>query len=142
MSALPPCCASVALFVFVGFSDDRRLALVIRFGVAVFVFVIILLGSRGGIVLPMLVTRLQSTVEKFSGMRWVLSAPCWMSRQSCADVTMRARGQQKVDATRRHGGGSQRKMTRTRAAPDNARTAARQCRIIIGNLAGQRYDLD
>ena len=40
MSALPPCCASVALFVFVGFSDDRRLALVVRFGVAVFVFVI------------------------------------------------------------------------------------------------------
>src|SRR5437879_4968956 len=41
MSALPPCCASVALFVFVGVFDDRRLALVIRFGVAVFVFVII-----------------------------------------------------------------------------------------------------
>jgi hypothetical protein len=33
-------------------------------------------------------------------------------------------------------------MKRTRAAPDNARTAARQCRIIIGNLAGQRNDLD
>jgi hypothetical protein len=48
----------------------------------------------------------------------------------------------RVDATRRHGGGSQRKMKRTRKAPDNAQTAARQCRIIIGNLAGQRNDLD
>src|SRR6478735_306820 len=46
MSALPPCCASVALFVFVGFSDDRRLALVIRFGVAVYVFDIIGVSRR------------------------------------------------------------------------------------------------
>jgi hypothetical protein len=30
------------LFVFVGFSDDRRLALVVRFGVVVFVLVIII----------------------------------------------------------------------------------------------------
>jgi len=37
MSALPPCCASVALFVFVGFSDDRRLEILVWFGVAVFV---------------------------------------------------------------------------------------------------------
>ena len=42
MSALPSCCASVALFVFVGFSDDRRLAIVVRFGVAVFVLGIII----------------------------------------------------------------------------------------------------
>jgi hypothetical protein len=33
------------------------------------------LGSRGGIALPMIVTRLQSTNQKFSGMRGVMSAP-------------------------------------------------------------------
>jgi hypothetical protein len=91
----------------------------------------------------MLVTRLQSTVEKFSGMRLGHVG-------SLLDVATVMRGRyhagpgssKRVDATRRHGGGSQRKMKRTRAAPDNARTAARQCRIIIGNLAGQRNDLD
>src|SRR4029077_18579222 len=34
------------LFVFVGFSDDRRLALVVRFGVVVFVLVIIIVIVR------------------------------------------------------------------------------------------------
>src|SRR5262249_59775933 len=32
------------LFVFVGFSDDRRLALVVRYGVVVFVLIIIIIG--------------------------------------------------------------------------------------------------
>src|SRR5215831_7319340 len=34
------------LFVFVGFSDDRRLALVVRYGVVVFVLIIIIGVSR------------------------------------------------------------------------------------------------
>ena len=63
------------LFVFVGFSDDRRPALVVRFGVVAFVLVIIIIvivEARGGIVLPMMMTSLHSTAEKFSGMRWVM----------------------------------------------------------------------
>ena len=63
--------------VFVGFSDDGRLALVVRFGVAVFVLVIIVLvGVSGWRDLPMMRARLQSSMEKVSGMRWVMSAPC------------------------------------------------------------------
>jgi hypothetical protein len=40
------------------------------------------LGSRGGHVLSVMATRLQSTnqVEMFSGMCWVMSAPVWMLR--------------------------------------------------------------
>jgi hypothetical protein len=40
------------------------------------------LGSRGGVVLPMMVTRLQSTnqVEMFSRIFGVMSPPVWVSR--------------------------------------------------------------
>jgi hypothetical protein len=42
------------------------------------------LGSRGGIVLPMMLTTLQSTnqMEIFSGMGGVMSAPVWMLRDT------------------------------------------------------------
>ena len=46
------------------------------------------LGSRGGVVLPMMVTSHHSAAEKFSGMRWAMSAPCWMSRHSCAAIVV------------------------------------------------------
>jgi hypothetical protein len=44
-SSTGPHCTSFALiFVFVGFSNDRRLALVVRFGVVVFVIIIVIVG--------------------------------------------------------------------------------------------------
>jgi hypothetical protein len=72
------------LFVFVGFSDDRRLALVVRFGVVVFVLVIIIVivgvsrrhrVAHDGDEPPL-------GREKSSGTRWVMSVPCWISRHS------------------------------------------------------------
>jgi hypothetical protein len=83
------------LLVFVGFSDDRRLALVFRFAVFVLVLIVIIVVGVSWRHRVAMVTRLQSTVEKFSGMRRVMSAPCWMSRHSCADVTVRARASAK-----------------------------------------------
>src|SRR6267142_3046361 len=119
MSALPPCCASVALFVFVGFSDDRRLALVIRFGVAVFVFVFVIIGvSRRN--------RVAHVGDEAPVDRGEVLGDALGHVGSLLDVATVMRGRyhagpgssKRVDATRRHGGGSQRKMKRTRAAPD------------------------
>src|SRR5882724_4408033 len=115
MSALPPCCASVALFVFVGFSDDRRLALVIRFGVAVFVFVIIGVSRRN---------RVAHVGDEAPVDRGEVLGDALGHVGSLLDVATVMRGRyhagpgssKRVDATRRHGGGSQRKMKRTRKA--------------------------
>jgi hypothetical protein len=88
-------CRSIVLFV--GFSDHRRPD-VVRFGVAIFVLgiiiIIIVVGSRGGIVLPMMAAKLQ--LETFSGMPGVMSASCWMSRHSWTDVSAKAWGRQSV----------------------------------------------
>ena len=59
---------------FVGFSDDGRLALVFRFGIAVFVLVMVGVsrwqdGAHWG--------RPHSSVENLSGMRWVGSLLMW-----------------------------------------------------------------
>jgi hypothetical protein len=69
--------------LFVGFPDDRRIEVVVRFVVFVLGIIIIIVGVRGGIVLPMMVTILQSTnqMETFSGMPWVMSAPV-----GCRDI--------------------------------------------------------
>jgi hypothetical protein len=68
------------LFVFVGFSDDRRLALVVRFGVVAFVLVIIIIII---IIVIVGVSRRHRVAhdgdesplgaEKFSRMRWVMA---------------------------------------------------------------------
>jgi hypothetical protein len=56
------------------------------------------LGSRGGIVLPMMVTGLQSTnqVEEFSGMREVMSAPV-----GCRDIHGRMLARERVGYVKR-----------------------------------------
>ena len=85
------CCASFRVYSSSSGSNDRRLALIVRHGIAIFVLVmiiIIVVGSRGGIVLPL--SRFPSAVKKGRGMRWVMSAPCRMSRHLSADVTVRA----------------------------------------------------
>ena len=141
MPALPPCCASVALFVFVGFSDDRRLALVIRFGVAVFVFVIIGVSRRNrvahvgdeapvdrGEVLGDALGHVGSLLDVATVMRGRYHAGPGVQQKGRRDKAPRRR-QPEEDEENSKGHG-------------NARTAARQCRIIIGNLAGQRNDLD
>jgi hypothetical protein len=60
---------------FVGFSDDGRLALVVRFAIAVFVLVIIVLVGVSRRQEPMMGARPQSSMEKLSGTRWFMLAP-------------------------------------------------------------------
>ena len=70
--------------LFVGFSDDRLVEVVVRFGVFILVLVVVV-GSRGGrIVLPMTVTACQSTNkdDDLSGMRRVTSSSYRMLRHS------------------------------------------------------------
>ena len=71
--------------LFVGFSDDRLVEIVVRFGVFILVLVVVVVGSRGGgIVLPMTVTPCHSTNQDddLSGMHRVTSGSCRMSRHS------------------------------------------------------------
>ena len=99
--------------------------------------------GRGGIVLPMMVMNLYSAPEKFSGMRWVMSAPCWMLRHSCADVIAGAEVQQNgADATRRRGGAAAGRTARLWrdqpsrfAAPDCSRKL--HVEVIVLNLTSR-----
>jgi hypothetical protein len=59
------------------------------------------LGSRGGIVLPMMVTRLQSTNHQFSVRRWVMSGSCWVSRALSIALPTPARALTSVRERRR-----------------------------------------
>ena len=83
--------------LFVGFSDDRRLEVVVRFGVVVFVLgIIIIVGvSRRHYVAH------EAPVDQPGGGAWGHVGSCWMSRHSRTDVSARARGRQSVCFARR-----------------------------------------
>ena len=92
--------ASLRAYVFVGFSDNRRLAIVVRFGVVVLVLVIVGVSRR---IAPM-VTSLHSAAAK---LRWGMVGPldavtfmrgCYCAgprsskerrRQLCSDCSLR-----------------------------------------------------